>query len=335
MIRVGIVGCGRIVEEGHAPAFDQLSNRFEIAAVADPSQERRDLIGDRFSVPSSSRYSTWDELLQDDRVDLVDMAVPHFLHRDSCVAAAASGKAILMEKPMATSLKEADEIMAAVAKSGTPACIIHNYLYSATSSKALRLLREGSIGRPFLVRIEGLSGSHWPGARAYDPDWRTRTSASGGGALIDNAYHNLYSAAAYMGSPVTEVYARLGTFVRDIEVEDTVVATLTHANGGTSQILVGWSVGAAKRVEEIHGDAGSILFDHDGRELAVLRGDDWSYPDISKAESSSFAPLFEEYADALESGGPPPVPFEEGYRNLQVVMAAYESNRTGQPVAVE
>ena len=116
MIRVGIVGCGRIVEEGHAPAFDQLSNRFEIAAVADPSQERRDLIGDRFSVPSSSRYSTWDELLQDDRVDLVDMAVPHFLHRDSCVAAAASGKPILMEKPMATSLKEADEIMAAVAE---------------------------------------------------------------------------------------------------------------------------------------------------------------------------------------------------------------------------
>ena len=335
MIRVGIVGCGRIVEEGHAPAFQQLSHRFEITAVADPSEERRDLIGGRLGVPSSSRYSTWDELLSDDNVDLVDMAVPHFLHRDSCVAAAASGKPILMEKPMATSLEEADQIMTAVAKSGAPACIIHNYLYSARSSTALRLLADGGIGRPFLVRIEGLSDSHWPGARAYDPDWRTRTSTGGGGALIDNAYHNLYSAAAYMGSPVTEVYARLGTFVRDIEVEDTVVATLTHANGGTSQILVGWSVGAAKRVEEIHGDGGSILFDHDGRELAVLRGGEWSYPDVSEKETSSFAPLFEEYADALESGGPPPVPFEEGYRNLKVVMAAYESNRTGRPVTVE
>ncbi|MCY4109679.1 MAG: Gfo/Idh/MocA family oxidoreductase [Chloroflexi bacterium] len=335
MIRIGIVGCGRIVEEGHALAFEQLRDRFEIVAVADPSEERRDLIGGRFGVPPDNRYSTWNDLLRDDSVDLVDMAVPHFLHRDSCVAAAASGKAILMEKPMATSLKEADEIMAAVTKSGAPACIIHNYLYSANSSAALEVIGEGGIGRPFLVRIESLSDSHWPGAKAYDPDWRTRTSTGGGGALIDNAYHSLYSAAAYMGSPVTEVYARLGTFVRDIEVEDTVVTTLTHSNGGTSQILIGWSVGAAKRVQEIHGDEGSILFDHDGRKLSVLRGDDWSYPDVPEEESSSFAPLFEEYADALESGAPPPVPFEEGYRNLKVVMAAYESNRTGRPIAIE
>ncbi|MDP6183160.1 MAG: Gfo/Idh/MocA family oxidoreductase, partial [Gammaproteobacteria bacterium] len=234
MIRVGIVGCGRIVEVGHAPAFEELDNRFEIVAVADPSKERRGLIGDRFGVPAESRYINWDDLFKDRNIDLIDMALPHFLHRDSCLAAAASGKPILMEKPMATSLEEADEIMAAVANSGAPACIVHNYLYSAESMKTLELLRTGSIGRPFLVRIEGLSDSHWPGVGAYDPDWRTRAKSSGGGALIDNAYHNLYSAAAYMGSRVTEVYARLGTFVRDIEVEDTVVVTLSHENGGTS-----------------------------------------------------------------------------------------------------
>ena len=334
MIRVGIVGCGRIVEEGHAPSFDELGDRFEIVAVTDPSPGRRDLIGDRFGVPAEGRYTHWDDLFKDRNVDLIDMALPHFLHRDSCVAAAASGKPILMEKPMATSLDEADEIMAAIANSGAPACIVHNYLYSFKSMKTLELLESGSIGRPFLVRIEALSDSHWPGVSAYDPDWRTRAKSSGGGALIDNAYHNIYSAAAFMGSPVTEVYARLGTFVRDIEVEDTVVLTLSHKNGGTSQILVGWSAGAAQPVREIHGTEGSILFDYNEHGLAMLRGEDWTYPDVPEEESLSFVPLFRKYADALESGARPPVPFEEGYRNLQIVMAAYESNRTGRPVAV-
>ena len=334
MIRVGIVGCGRIVEEGHIPAFKELRDRFEVVAVADTSEERRNLIGDSCGVPPSNRFADWDPLFKLEEVELIDMALPHFLHRDSCVAAAATKKPILMEKPMATSIAEADEIMAAVADSGAPACIVHNYLYSERTMAALEILRNGDIGDRFLVRMEGLAKSHWHGAEGYDPAWRTRAARSGGGALIDNAYHNLYSCEAFMGSPITEVYARLGTFVRDIEVEDTVVMTLGHENGGTTQILVGWSAGAAKPVQEIHGSAGSMLFDHDGHDLAVLRGDEWSYPEIPDDGCLWFIPLLDEYADALEAGGEPPVPFDAGYRNLKIVMAAYESSRTGRPVSV-
>ena len=115
MINVGIVGCGRIIEEGHAPAFAKLTDRFRVVAVADTSAARRDLIADRFGVPPGRRYSDWQELLALTDVDLVDMALPHFLHLPSLRAAAAAGKAVLMEKPMATSLDEADAIMAAVA----------------------------------------------------------------------------------------------------------------------------------------------------------------------------------------------------------------------------
>ena len=331
MIDVGIVGCGRIVEEGHAPAFEALANRFRVVAVADASGERRDLIGDRFGVPETNRFPDWDGLFACPDVELIDMALPHSLHKDSCIAAAATGKPILMEKPMATSMVDADEIMAAVERSGAPACIIHNYGYFPDLAKALELIRAGAIGEPFLVRSEGLSSGHWPGTSAYDPGWRTRAGMAGGGPLIDNAYHNLYGAAAMMRSPVSEVFARLGTFVREIEVEDTVVVTLRHENGGISSVQVAWSAGASKRVQEVHGTEGSLLFDHDGHALALLRGEEWEYPAVEEG-LWGFAGLFQDYADALESGGPPPVPFSEGYRNLQVVMAAYESNRTGGPV---
>lgn len=355
MIRVGIVGCGRIVEIGHAPAFEELVDLFEVVAVADPSAERRNTIGDRFGVPSANRQSDWADLFTNRDVDLIDMALPHFLHRDSCVAAAASGKPLLMEKPMATSMKEADEIMDAVKNAGAPTCIIHNYLYSAASLKALGLLDSGKIGRPFLVRLERLSGSYFAGVSNYDPSWRTKASSSGGGALIDNAYHNLYSAEAFMKSPITEVYARLGTFAHDIAVEDTVVLALGHENGGLSQILVGWSAETAKHVQEIHGSDGSILFDHEDHQLTIVNKGVVSYPDIMTKEApaiedggdltdipdpaeqihQSFVPLFRDYAYALESGSPSPIPFEDGYRNLQVIMAAYESHRTGNRVRIQ
>ena len=331
MIGVGIVGCGRIVEEGHAPAFEKLSDRFRVVAVADASAERRDLIGDRFGVTAKNRFSGWDGLFACDDVELIDMALPHSLHRPSCVAAAATGKPILMEKPMATSMEDADAIMAAVQKSGVQACIVHNYLYFPHHARALELIHEGAIGRPFLFRSEGLSASHWPGTGAYDPAWRTKAGISGGGPLIDNAYHNLYGAAGFMGSLPVEVYAKLGRFVRDIEVEDTVSVTLTHANGGFSTILVGWSAGAAKRVQEVHGTEGSLLFDHEGHAIAIFRDGEWEFPEVGERRFG-FEALFAEYADALEAGKPPPVPFSEGYRNLKVVMGAYESSRTGLPV---
>ena len=126
MINVGIVGCGRIIEDGHAPAFQKLTDRFNVVAIADVTPERRDAVGDMLNVSNDRRLADWNELLALDEVELVDMALPHFLHLESAVAAARSGKKILMEKPMATSMDEADQIMAAIRENGSTACIAHN-----------------------------------------------------------------------------------------------------------------------------------------------------------------------------------------------------------------
>ena len=335
MINVGIVGCGRIIEEGHAPAYSKLKDRFRVVAVADPSSARRDLIGEPLNVPARRRLADWNDLMALDDVSLIDMALPHFLHLESCVAVANSCKAILMDKLMATSLDEASAVMEAVAGSDAPACIVHNYLYRSAHAAALELISEGAIGNPFLYhRGSQFMSGHWPGVSAYDADWRTKAAKAGGGALIDNAYHYLYLASAFLGSPVTNVYERTDTFIHDIEVEDTVLATLEHGGSGVSSIEVGWSAAGAQEYEEIHGAEGSIALDRDGHALGILRAEEWEFPEVAESDFWGYDGLFAAYADAIESGGEVPVPFEDGYQNIKVVMAAYASGRSGESVDV-
>lgn len=332
MINVGIVGCGRIIEEGHAPAFAKLSDRFRVVAVADPSAVRRDLIADRFEVPAERRFKDWQDLLALAEVDLVDMALPHFLHLPSLQAAAAAGKAVLMEKPMATSMAEADSIMAAVSESGAPACIIHNYLWRPEVQKSLELVRGGAIGRPHLFRVEAFSPSHYPGAAGYDPDWRTKSARGGGGAIIDNAYHYCYMSEALLDSPVESVYAGYGTYVHDIDVEDLGLIQLRHAGGAHSLIAQGWT-GSGQAVSEVHGSEGVLTLPRfRERRITIQRGGESESIDVEGEIHFGFEDLFASYGDALANGGPPPVRFAAGYRNLQIVMAAYESGRSGQVV---
>ena len=332
MINVGIVGCGRIIEVGHAAAFAKLADRFRVVAVADTSAVRRDLIAECFGVPEQRRYSDWQDLLALGEVDLVDMALPHFLHLPSLRAATAAGKAVLMEKPMATSLDEADAIMAAVSAGGQPACIIHNYLWRPEVQRSLELIRAGAIGRPHLFRSEGFSPSHWPGATGYDPDWRTKSARGGGGAIIDNAYHYCYMAEALLASPVASVYAGFGTYVHDIDVEDLGLIQLRHANGTHSLIAQGWT-GSGQAVSEVHGSEGVLALPRFGeRRITIQRGGESESIDVEGEIDFGFEGIFAEYASALEQGAAPPVEFAAGYHNLQIVMAAYESGRSGEVV---
>tara|TARA_Y100000590_G_scaffold467565_1_gene646884 strand:+ start:673 stop:1677 length:1005 start_codon:yes stop_codon:yes gene_type:complete len=325
MINVGIVGCGRIIEDGHAPAFLELKDRFNVTALADPTPERRSVIGSMLNIPIDRQFADWNDLLKLDDIELVDMALPHFLHLESAVAAARSGKKILMEKPMATSMDEADQIMAAIRENNSIACIAHNYLFRHPTIKALELIKAGAIGEPFFYRQGAFMPRHYAGTSTYDSGWRSKSKMAGGGALIDNSYHHLYMAAALIGSPISSIFTNMGTFVHNIDVEDTVIMSLTHANGRMSAIETGWSTGAAHPVDELHGTEGSIVFNREPPYLQLHHNDTCIEIEITPGFTWGFKNLFEAYADTIEQELPPPVSFDDGYSNLKVVMSAYKS----------
>jgi predicted dehydrogenase len=182
MIRIGIIGCGRIVELGHVPAFVTLKKLFRIVSIADPSPDRVRLTSElltKAGLPAPSEYADYKEMIRLEELDAVDMALPHFLHHEAVLTVAKAGISIITEKPLATSVAEAKAMISTCRQARLPLILLHNYLYAPGHAKALELIRAGAIGKPFLYRSEGVWGGHWPGTDSYDPDWRTKSKKAG------------------------------------------------------------------------------------------------------------------------------------------------------------
>jgi len=337
MFKMAIIGCGTIVQGMHVDALKLLTERVKVTALADPSSESLAMVGKSLAIPEAHWYSDYRKMLSKEELDLVDIATPHFLHEPIAVECARARVNIVLEKPMATTLDEAARILEAVDSNGVHLCIMHNYRYYPANLRAFELLKSDALGERFLYRNEGLGWGWWRGAQGYDPDWRTRSARAGGGALIDNGYHNVYLAREMIGSPVRTVYAKVGTYVQNIEVDDTALLLLGHENGAVTSIQIAWSIKAnATGVNEVHGTRGSISFSLKPGHLAVFYNDkgEWEHPDISAPYPVTAACLFDECLEALETGKPMPVDGREGRRNLEIILAAYQSARTGKVVEV-
>ncbi len=332
-LRLGLIGCGRIQEQGHAPVLQRMPDVWRVTAVADPTPERLNLISDSFGVPPEARFPDYRDLLRSGLVDAVDLAVPHRFHAPVCIGAARTRTPFLSEKPLATSLAQADEIIDEVERNDIPAGIMHNYLNRPSTAAALAAIEAGRIGNPFMFRMEHMGSGWYVGAAAYDPTWRSRRGDAGGGALLDNGYHNLYTAEAMLQSPITQVFARVGTHVREQDVDDTAAVMLGHASGATSLVLAAWSATSATGLTEVHGDLGSIRLD---RGEAVLHTQDRTEVlENTDADELGFTPIFRDFAEAVRGNAPPRHTLAEGRRNLQLVFAGYDSAIDNQVIHVE
>jgi predicted dehydrogenase len=336
MIRVGIVGCGRIVLSGHAGALAATPD-VEVVAVADPSPVQRDAVGDRLGVPAAHRYGTAAELLAAGAVDVLDVAVPHAHHLSVVLAALDAGVAVLSEKPLGATVAEIDEMAAAALRSGAGLAVCHNRLFDRRFAAAVDAIRGGRIGRVFAVRLESLTSGWWAGAGGFDPSWRTRSAVARGGCLLDNGYHSVYLAEALTGSPIVEVYARTATAGHAIDVDDTAFVLATHASGATTSLQVAWSAaGDGVAVHEAYGDAGTIAIGRAGAPLSIFEtaAGAWSTPVVAADDGWGFTDLFAATLPALAAGRPVPAGLAEGRRVVEVLDAAYRSSATGVPVEV-
>ena len=246
MLRVGIIGCGASSSGGTCRDFWSLT-ALCVSAPCRTSQERVGLLADRAKVGTGHRYKDYRELLDRETLDLTIVATPLAYHEDPVVYAAGRVPTVLVEKPLATDLAVAERMMSACQREGTRLCVVHNQLFRPAVEVAARLLATGDYGRPFLYRDELLGASHRPGSGIY-PDWRTQRAHSGGGCLIDNAYHSIYIAERLLGAPVTSVQARTSTFTHDYDVEDTALVVMEHRNGALSSVQASWSIVAGRHV---------------------------------------------------------------------------------------
>lgn len=326
-LKAAIIGCGMIVEEGHLSAWARLSDRVTIAAIADRSEARLKVIGDRLDLPPKSRFTDYGQMLRQAKPDFADIALPHHLHRDAVSACCEAGVSVLLEKPVALEMAEVEEIVRRVKESSIKFSVIHNYKTIPLHASALARVSAGDVGKPYLVRSEAIWAGAWPGAAdGHSAGWRSRGDGIRVGAIQEYAYHNFYLAEAYMQSPVKDVQVRLLRTNDLLSGENIAVLTLGHENGGVSVIQAGVGAAHFRRADEIHGSSGSlelrfgeaesplVLHNHEGesRSLSVEGVDDWG-----------FDGCFAQFVDYLSDKAAAPGPREEAERVSRLIHRAY------------
>ena len=335
MLRAGIIGCGGITERRHGPVLAGLEDRVEVVALADLALERTALMGEKLGVDTAHQYGDWEDMLRREELDLVHICTPHHLHEPQAIAALQAGTHVLLEKPLCTTLEEADRMIAAARAAKRKVTVSHNQLFSAEHTAIMAHLRAGDIGQVFLVRSEGLSRSHVQG-RGVDQHWRTQSTAGGGGPLIDNGFHQIYRAVDYVGSRAKRVYAQVGRHVQDIEVEDMALLLIEHESAATTSIQVGWCAAAGGvGVHEVFGTEGQIRI---GGEPALWRNSAGAWAPIEVAQEEAdrlgFPAVVQQFIEAIETDGEVPVPAEDSRHVLAIVLGAYASGRSGRAVEI-
>src|SRR5579862_1791538 len=205
-VRLGIVGVGNI-SQLNVPGYLEHPN-CDVVALCDPKVERAQELAGKWQVPSV--YGTLDDLLADDSIDAVEILSPTFLHAEHVLAAAAAGKHISCQKPIANSVEEARRMIRACADAGVTFRVTENCCYYPPLERARQLVADGAIGTPTVIRVKTVVGQTESDFQAtVDPEgyfWRF-DERSPGGHLFDDVMHKYAMAMWLVGEDVTSVQA--------------------------------------------------------------------------------------------------------------------------------
>ena len=224
MIKIALLGCGRIAKRHSDLLGGGHINGAKLVGVCDVVRERADAIGSRYGVPA---YYDLDRLLGQQDVDVVSVLTPSGLHPIHAIAVAKAGKHVVVEKPMALRLDDADAMIEACDAAGVKLFVVKQNRFNVPVVKAREALDAGRFGRLVLgtVRVRWCRDQSY-----YDQDAWRGTWAYDGGVLANQASHHIDMLEWFFGD-VVSVHARAITALVKIEAEDTAIATLKFRNG--------------------------------------------------------------------------------------------------------
>ncbi len=334
-LRVGIVGAG--IAERHLAGFDWIKDLFEVVVLCSLDEDRGRRLCDQYAIPEYTQDVA--TLIARDDLDLIDICTPPDSHFDLCRRVIEAGKHVICEKPLFGSIAEVDEMAAIVARAAGPKLMpIFQYRYGTGLQKLKMLIEKGLTGRPFLTTIE----THWwRGPAYYEVPWRGKWTSELGGGLLGHAIH-AHDMLNYVHGACAEVFAYGATLVNPIEVEDNAALSVKMANGSLASLSM--TLGSRKEISRLRFCfhdlvAESILEPYTmGRDpWTFIAGDEAHQRRIDEALAGyvpgedGYTRQFELFHEAIVSGREPPVTLQDARNSLELVTAAYHSQRTGQP----
>ena len=337
ILSAGLVGCGQI-SNAHCSGFERASNA-NLAMVMDVDEVAARELGEKYHIPYTTSL---DKILSRDDIDIISVATPHYLHAPIAIRAAEAGKHVMVEKPICTTMEDADNVIQACEDNGVKLTVWFPSRYSGAAHKVKELLRQGVIGRIMYVKISTMGykeANYWErgvGGRARLSDWRRYVKTAGGGILIMNTVHDIDRLRYILGYEATSIYAQKGTFGSPSEVEDFISVSIGYDNGAIGYIeSSSLAVGRSTDPSRIYGTEGQIMLDPLRVYLTRKIGDypqgAWFEPEIEQVREGRAA-LTEDFVNAIISDTDPPITGEDGKKTLEIILAAYESARIGMPV---
>ena len=332
---VGVVGAG--IGAAHLEGFAALPERFRVKTVCDLDEVRGLTLADRYEGVSYARDLA--EVLVDPDIDIVDICLPPHLHFQSCIDALEAGKSVVCEKPLVSSLREADLLAEKVRETGGFLSPVFQYRYGLGTAQLRALIDAGLAGKCFAGTLE----THWDRpASYYDVDWRGTWKGEQGGAILGHAIH-IHDLLPSIIGPVARVFADVATRVNDIEVEDCAALSIRMASGAliTSSVTLGAAENTSRLRLMFEGftvESGDAPYSPAEAAWRFVARHPTTQVQIDEVLSQTgpvptgYVGLFSALADALDGQLGHEVTLEDGRRSLEFVTAVYASARSGQPV---
>jgi UDP-N-acetyl-2-amino-2-deoxyglucuronate dehydrogenase len=334
-LRVGIIGTGAIAGM-HARAYKNIG--YSVRACTNVTADK----GRAFAAAHGAEFvAQFEDVCRHPEVDFIDVCTFPSFRLEVVRACARSGKPLQVQKPMATTLATAREMLDTARKAGMLIGVVSQHRFDDASLFLASAIRAGRLGR--LLQCDAYV-KWWRSDEYYARPVKGSWAVEGGGALINQAIHQI-DLLLWFAGPVRGVSAmwQVGA-AHAIESEDIVNALLRYENGATGVIQAATALrpGYAERLE-VHGTKGSAVITGDTLTTWDVADDLGEPPPLGgRAATGASDPMaisvtaferqFLDFGEAIRSGRPPLVSGEEGYRALQLVDAIYRSCRTGAPV---
>lgn len=337
-IKVAVIGCGSIARRRHLVEYAN-NDHVEIIAVCDIVESRAVEMAEKYEAQAFTQY---EKVVQLAEVDVISVCLPNDLHAPVSIAALNAGKHVLCEKPMATSRKEAEEMIEAAEKNNKTLMIAHNQRFVSSHQKAKQIIESGQLGKIYSFRT---TFGH-PGPERWSIDgrnsWFFDKEQAFIGALGDLGVHKS-DLIRYLLGDVAEVSAFVETSAKeDTQVDDNAVAILKMESGVIGTLTASWSYVAG-------GDNSTVIY----AENAVLRLEDdpdhslivqYNNGEVVKYQLDKIQTneeggqtnthVIDHFIDSILNKKAPLISGEEGKKSLEVILAALEANETKKVVLV-
>jgi 1,5-anhydro-D-fructose reductase (1,5-anhydro-D-mannitol-forming) len=329
-LRWGLVGASDIAATRMLPAMRRLGHG--VSAVYSSSPER----AAAYAAANGIDYAapSLEALLSRDDVDAVYISTTNDLHHAQTLAAAAAGRHVLCEKPLALSLSNAWSMVAACEAAGVVFAANHHLPGAATHRTVRRLVADGAIGRPLAARVfhavqlpERLRG------------WRLRQPDAGAGVVLDITCHDASVTNALLGTPVEAAAIAVRQGPWDAAVEDAAMSVIRYEPDVLAQTHDAFTVGYARTGLEVHGTDGTIIatdvMTQDPIGSVVLRDSSGTREIEIPERPDLYDVVLTAFAAAVDKEGQPTVSGVEGVQAVAVALAVQEAARSGRAVPIQ